>query len=89
MTYTLHFPARKKFKRNKILVCNIDQQWEADLVDLREHSKHLQLYFSKYAFAAPLKNKIGNELVEALKTIFFENFVVSSMVTLCRFDRII
>ena len=36
ITYTLHKPIRKKFKRNPIIVENIDQQWEADLVDMQE-----------------------------------------------------
>jgi protein-arginine kinase activator protein McsA len=32
--YTLHKPARKKFKRRKIYVYRIDEQWQADLVDV-------------------------------------------------------
>jgi len=78
LTYTLHFTARRRFKRNKILVNGIDEQWEADLVDMREFSKQNENYyiltvidcFSKYAFPVPMKNKTGVELVEALKKIF-------------------
>ena len=29
--YTLHRPARRHFKRNRIYVGKIDQQWQADL----------------------------------------------------------
>src|SRR5882757_995858 len=36
LTYTLHRQSKKNFKRNKILVSHIDEQWEADLVDMRE-----------------------------------------------------
>jgi len=35
-TYTMHKPARKKYSRNKVLVSSIDEQWQADLVDLRQ-----------------------------------------------------
>src|SRR5260221_13069267 len=60
LTYTLHYPARRRFKRNKILVNHIDEQWEVDLVDMREFSKENNSInyiltaidcFSKYAFA--------------------------------------
>ncbi|GBN79780.1 hypothetical protein AVEN_100266-1 [Araneus ventricosus] len=32
--YTLHKPVRKKFRTNRVIVYAIDQQWQADLVDL-------------------------------------------------------
>ena len=31
-TYTLHKPVRYRFKRNRVIVGAIDEQWEADLV---------------------------------------------------------
>src|SRR5882757_3333189 len=37
--YTLHKPIRKHFLRNRIFVSHIDEQWEADLVDMREFSR--------------------------------------------------
>ena len=33
-TYTRHKPIRKRFKRNRVMVNGIDQQWQADLVDM-------------------------------------------------------
>ncbi len=36
--YTLHRPARRRFKRNRIYVSYIDELWEADLVDLQHFS---------------------------------------------------
>ena len=77
-TYTLHKPIRKKFIRNPIIVEDVDQQWEADLVDMQEFKKMNKGYtfmltvidiLSKYAWALPLKNKTGNEIVKAFKTI--------------------
>jgi SOS response regulatory protein OraA/RecX len=32
-TYTIHRLARKKFKRNPIIVRKIDEQWQLDLID--------------------------------------------------------
>ncbi|KAG8236797.1 hypothetical protein J437_LFUL017012, partial [Ladona fulva] len=34
--YTLHKPIRRKFPRNKYIVDNMDDLWQADLVDMRE-----------------------------------------------------
>jgi hypothetical protein len=79
LAYTLHFPARKNFSRNRILVSHINEQWEADLVDLKEISKYNDNYkyiltvidcFSKFAFAVPLKAKDANSIMSAFKEIF-------------------
>ena len=56
-TYTLHKPARYNFTRNKTIVMSIDEQWQADLC------------FSKFAWAEPLMNKSGNEILKALKRV--------------------
>ncbi|KMQ82331.1 hypothetical protein RF55_23325 [Lasius niger] len=78
-TYTLHKPARRKFPTNRVIVYSIDQQWQADLVDLKNLSKHNRGYnylltcidiLSKYAWAVPLKTKRGVETVKAFETIF-------------------
>ena len=78
-TYTLHRPARKKFKRNKILVAGLDDQWEADLVDVHGIAKVNNNYkflltvidsLSKYAFVVPIKDKTGDSVVKAFAKIF-------------------
>ena len=33
-TYTLHKPARRNFKRNRVIVRGIDEQWQMDLADM-------------------------------------------------------
>lgn len=77
--YTLHKPARKRFKRNRVMVGGIDQIWEMDLVDLQSIKKYNNNFkyiltaidcFSKFAWAQPLKDKTGNSIVEAVKEIF-------------------
>ncbi|GBN09487.1 hypothetical protein AVEN_3439-1 [Araneus ventricosus] len=47
-TYTFHKSIRKKFPTNKVIVYSIDQQWQADLVDLSSLSKYNKGY--RYLF---------------------------------------
>lgn len=77
--YTLHRPARRKFPTNRVIVYFVDQQWQADLVDLKSLQKQNQGYryiltcidiLSKYAWAIPLKKKRGEDIVTAFRTIF-------------------
>ena len=37
--YTLHKPIRRRFKRNRVIVGGIDQQWQMDLADLQSMQK--------------------------------------------------
>lgn len=39
-SYSLHKAARKRFKRIKVIVSEVDAQWQADLVDMKQSSKH-------------------------------------------------
>ena len=76
--YTLHKPARRRYKRIRVIVFGIDEQFQADLVDLQNLSRYNKGYkylltcidiFSKYAFVLPLKTKQGQELVKAFQKI--------------------
>jgi ribulose bisphosphate carboxylase small subunit len=78
-TYTLHKPARKRFPRGKYFVMGVDEQWQADLVEMQEYSSTNDGYrylltiidiFSKYAWVVPLKTKTGKKVTDALETIF-------------------
>jgi transposase InsO family protein len=77
--YTLHKPARRNFVRNPVVVHGIDEEWMADLVDMREFSRQNDGYnyiltvidcFSKFAWGVPLKSKTGVEVSAAFKKIF-------------------
>ena len=77
-TYTLHKPICRRFKRNRVMVGGIDQQWQMDLADMQSMQKLNNGYgyllvcidvFSKYAWVIPLKNKMGPSLVGAFKLI--------------------
>ena len=77
-TYTLHRQPRRRFKRNRVIVSAIDEQWEIDLVDLSSLSRYNRGHnflltcidvLSKFAWVVPLKNKKGTTLVAAFKGI--------------------
>lgn len=62
----IHKNARKNFKRRRVMLKDIDDLWQADLIDMQAHSKEnannkyiLTIIdtFSKYAWAYPLKQK--------------------------------
>lgn len=79
--YSLQKPARKTFKKARVVVSGIDDQFDADLANLSSIShensnfKHLLVVvdiFSKYLRVQPLKNKTAKEVVIGLKKIFDE-----------------
>lgn len=78
LSYTLHKPARKKFKRNRTIVFYKDELWQMDLCDMRQlsefndNNKHMLTVidvFSKMGFARPLKDKRGVTVFNAFKDI--------------------
>src|SRR5277367_4469193 len=77
--YTLHHPVIRKFQRNKTIARDIDEIWQADLVDMQKYATYNGNHtfiltvidtFSKFAFAVPLKNKRPDSVIEAFSTIF-------------------
>ena len=77
-TYTLHKPVRYNFPRNRVIVTGIDDQWQADLVDISSLARFNKGYkffltcidvFSKFAWVVPLKNKPGKNLVNVFQSI--------------------
>jgi hypothetical protein len=78
-TYTLHKPVRKKFKRNRYFVTNIDEIWQADLIDVRSISKYNDGFnyiliiidiFSRYGWAVQIKNKTPLSVKNAFSYVF-------------------
>ncbi|GFY11880.1 uncharacterized protein F54H12.2 [Trichonephila clavipes] len=79
--YTLHKPVRHKFQRNRVLVSDIDRQFQADLVDMQSLAEFNKGYkylltcidlFSKFAWAVPPKDKFGKSVKSGLEIIFKE-----------------
>ena len=78
-TYTLHKPIRHRFPTRRVIVNGIDDQWQADLVEMRNYKDRGYNYiltvidvFSKYAWAVPVKRKTGEEISNAFEKIFKE-----------------
>jgi hypothetical protein len=75
-TYTLHKPLKRKFKRNRVIVSGINQQWDADIADmalLKKSNKNYKYFllaidvFSKFAKTSALKSKSASEVTKAFK----------------------
>ena len=76
LSYALHRPARRTFKRNQIYAPEIDSLWEADLVFVQDVAKQnngvkylLVAILSKYAWVSPMKDKTGKSLIAAFNSI--------------------
>lgn len=74
----LHKPARRNYPRRSFLVKDIDETWQADLVQMIPYAKQNKGFkylltvidvFSKYAWTVPIKQKTGKCVTEAMKSI--------------------
>ena len=78
---TRYKTARKNYPRERIYVHAIDEQWQADLIEMHEYAAENKGYnyiltvqdcFSKYAWALPVKNKNAKLVSQAFYTLFKE-----------------
>ena len=78
-TYTLHKSVRHRFKRNRIIVSYVDEQWQLDLTSMasvassNSGNKYILVaidLLSKYAWANPIKNKLPTTIINVMKNIF-------------------
>lgn len=74
----MHKPVVKKFPKRRVQVNGIDEIWAADLIDMQALSKQnngvkyllaVIDVFSKYGWLIPLKDKSGELVAKALKSI--------------------
>ena len=81
LSYSLHKPSRRAFKRNKVYAPEIDCLWEADLAFVQDVAKendgvnYLLVVidvFLKYVWVRPMKNKTAHSLLEAFDSILSE-----------------
>lgn len=79
LSYTLHFPTKKRFLTQKIISAKPKVIIGLDLIDLQKFSsfnnniKYLMIFidiFSKYITVLPLKNKTKYSILDGLKTFF-------------------
>ncbi len=79
--YTVNKDNRKRFKRNRIIVDNLQQQFQMDLADMSLYKAENDGItfllvvidcFSKLASVQPIKSKTGAEVLAGLKKVFRE-----------------
>src|SRR6266853_4930845 len=77
--YTLHKPARLRFRTRPYKTAGIDQHWQADLVEMIPYANVNAGYkyiltvidlFGRYAWAKPIKDKTGKSVKRAFQEIF-------------------
>ena len=83
LTYTLHKPIRRHSGGSRrVFVTKIDEQWQADLVEMGQFAgenggvRYLLTVIdilSKYAWAVPIKTKTGDDVLKAMKGIIKES----------------
>lgn len=75
----LHKPARRNFKRRRVIIKGFDDLWQADLVEMGSYAKENKGFkflltvidcFSKYAWAIPIKAKTSENVTKAMQNIF-------------------
>lgn len=90
-TYTLHRKALKKFKRRKIVASGMEDQLQADLIDMSKFKQVNDGYsfilsiidvFSKKAWAIPLRSKSGIEVSEV-----FSKFLARQSCRVLQIDK--
>ena len=79
LTYSLHKQVRNNFKRNKILVQQKSEQFEADLVNMQEISRYnkgneylitIIDCFSRFLYVYPIKKKTARNVIDSFNDLF-------------------
>ena len=78
--HSLQRPLKMSFKRNKVIIKGVDDQWDVDLMDMTKFAKYNNGYnfilvvigiFSKYVWLRPLDKK-GESVSKAFKDVLAE-----------------
>lgn len=74
----LHKPARKNFKRRRVIIKGLNDLFQADLVEMIPYAKANRNFkyilivintFSKFVYTRPLKNKAAEEVTKAMRDV--------------------
>lgn len=77
--FAVHREEREKFKRRRVVVPEVDYQWDVDTANMEYYEKQNDGYayfvlavdiLSKFVWTVALRGRTGKEMVEALKVIF-------------------
>lgn len=86
----IHKNVRVNFPRRKVIMKDIDDLWQADLIDMQAVSKENNGYkyilvvidtFSKYAWAYPLKRKTKHDICKAFTDLFGKGRIPNNLQT--------
>ena len=86
----LHKPARKNFRKRRVIIKGLDDLWQADLVEMgaysadNENNRYLLTVidtFSKFAWTAPIKNKTAVSVTKAMENILKKGRIPSNLQT--------
>ena len=86
----LYKPIKRNFTRQRVITTVIDKLWCSDLVEMQQFSKWNKGYryllmvldlFSKYGWIVPLKDKTGDNVTEAFKSLNYrrQNKIYSAL----------
>lgn len=90
VTEELHKPARRNYPRRKFEMRDIDETWQADLVEMQPYARENQGYrylltvidvFSKFAWAQPVRRKTGQDVTSAMETILKQGRIPTKLHT--------
>ena len=77
-TYNLFRPVRRKFNRLPIIVSHLNEQWQADLMDVSWYKRYndgvrylltVVNVLSRYAWVEPLRDKTSTSIIKAFERI--------------------
>jgi hypothetical protein len=86
----LHKPARKNFKRRRVVLKGLNDLYQADLVEMIPYAKLNKGFryilivinaFSKYVWASPVKRKTGEEVAHAMENILSQQKIPTNLQT--------
>ena len=78
ISYSLNKPVKRNFKRGRVIVEGINDQFDADLASLIPYAKDNDNYkyllvvidvFSHYGWVEPLKDKTATQIIEGFKKV--------------------
>lgn len=81
IVHELHKPARRNFRRRRVIIKGLNDLWQADLVEMLPYKKINRGYkyilvvinaFSKFVWAEPVKSKNAIDITNAMEKILLE-----------------
>jgi len=81
-SFSVHQPSRKNFPRRRVMCIGLNNQFHADLIDVKKYKKQNNHYqylltiidcLSKWGHVVPVKNKTATEVASAFEKVMVDN----------------